>query len=302
MQHEQQFVNQQLQEIVPHGTAFLPVQFYLNQPLNEQVFLYTHWHEKIEILGCQEGSFEMTIENETFPVHEGEYVIVNQAFLHSARALAQGRSTHHALIFDFKLLNSFLYDFSQNQFLDPLLKKELFFPHKITRTTDWGRQCCEELDAIFHNFHEQRFGWELSVKANLLKVVSILLLEQQFVRNHHSDKQIKHEKVHMLKTTIDYLQQHTHTKVTIAELAALINVSPEYFCRFFKQHTGLTAIEYLHQLRIERAVNLLLNTDLSVLDVSLQVGFDDQSYFSKKFKALKGLTPAKFRKQYTLFE
>lgn len=298
MQQYQQFVNQQLQEIVPHGTALLPVQIYLNQRLDEQVSLYTHWHEKIEIITCQSGSFEMTIENETFTVHEGEYIIVNQAFLHSAKAVPHISSTHHALIFDLKLLHSFLYDFAQSQFLDPLFNKELLFPQKITREPLWGQQCCTELDAIFQNFTTQRFGWELSIKANLLKVISILLLEQQFVRNQQFGQQIKHEKAQMLKTIIDFLQQHMHEKIMIPELATLINVSPEYFCRFFKQHTGVTAIEYLHQLRIEQAVNLLLNTDLSVLDVSLQVGFDDQSYFSKKFKTLKGLTPAKFRKQY----
>lgn len=298
MQQYQQFVNQQLQEIVPHGTALLPVQIYLHQRLDEQVSLYTHWHEKIEILACQQGSFEMTIENETVIVHEGEYIIVNQALLHAAKAVNNTCSIHHALIFDLKLLNSFLYDFSQSQFLDPLLNKELLFPQKITRDQPWGEQCCAELDAIFVNFAQQRFGWELSVKANLLKVISILLLEQQFVRQQQHGQHIKHEKAQMLKTSIDYLQHHMQQKITIPELAALINVSPEYFCRFFKQHTGITAIEYLHQLRIERAVNLLLNTDLSVLDVSLQVGFDDQSYFSKKFKLLKGVTPAKFRKQY----
>ncbi|MGL6009853.1 MAG: helix-turn-helix transcriptional regulator, partial [Culicoidibacterales bacterium] len=75
-------------------------------------------------------------------------------------------------------------------------------------------------------------------------------------------------------------------------------LSPEYFCRVFKQYTGTTAIEHLHDVRIEHAVSLLLQSDLPVLAISLQVGFEDQSYFSKKFKAAKGLTPAKFRKQY----
>lgn len=293
----QQFVNQQLQETVAHGTPLLPVQIYLDQQLNEQISLYTHWHDKIEILACMSGSFELMIQNETVIVTAGEYVIINQALLHSAKALPNIDSTHHALIFDLKLLNSFLYDVSQSQFLDPLLKKELLFPLILDRTSDWGMRCCTELDEIFSNYEQQCFGWEFSVKANLFKMIAILLVEQRFITNPNSHTKFVSEKTRLVKTTIDYIQAHYKQKITLAELATRVNLSPEYFCRVFKEQTGQTLIEYLHHIRIEQAVELLMQSDLSVLAVSLQVGFDDQSYFIKKFKASKGITPSKFRKQ-----
>jgi YesN/AraC family two-component response regulator len=63
----------------------------------------------------------------------------------------------------------------------------------------------------------------------------------------------------------------------------------------FKQEMGITFTDYLNQVRINRSCELLTNTSLNLIDVSLQAGFDDQSYFSKVFKKLKGITPKSYR-------
>ena len=60
--------------------------------------------------------------------------------------------------------------------------------------------------------------------------------------------------------------------------------------------TKSTPIEYLNTYRVERAARKLLNSDTSVTDISYMCGFNDLSYFIKTFKAIKGVTPAKFRK------
>jgi YesN/AraC family two-component response regulator len=63
----------------------------------------------------------------------------------------------------------------------------------------------------------------------------------------------------------------------------------------FKQEMGVTFTDYLNQVRINKSCELLTNTSLNLIDVSLQAGFDDQSYFSKVFKKLKGITPKSYR-------
>jgi YesN/AraC family two-component response regulator len=63
----------------------------------------------------------------------------------------------------------------------------------------------------------------------------------------------------------------------------------------FKQEMGITFTDYLNQVRINKSCELLTNTSLNLIDVSLQAGFDDQSYFSKVFKKLKGITPKSYR-------
>ena len=70
-----------------------------------------------------------------------------------------------------------------------------------------------------------------------------------------------------------------------------------YFCRLFKQSTGITLYQYLIKCRTERAKALLLQGNLSIADVALAVGFSNQSHFTKHFKRLVGVTPKKFSDQ-----
>jgi AraC family transcriptional regulator len=81
----------------------------------------------------------------------------------------------------------------------------------------------------------------------------------------------------------------------LAELANLVQMSPYYFSRLFKQSIGVTAHQYVIQCRIEKAKQLLKTQDLSLTYISQQVGFHDQSHFSKTFCKIVGLTPKKYR-------
>ena len=65
---------------------------------------------------------------------------------------------------------------------------------------------------------------------------------------------------------------------------------------------GVTITDYLNTLKIEHACNLLANTNLSIIDVSLSTGFDDQSYFTKVFKKAKGMTPKAYRAAHGIVE
>ncbi|MDJ0597045.1 MAG: helix-turn-helix transcriptional regulator, partial [Pleurocapsa sp. MO_226.B13] len=79
------------------------------------------------------------------------------------------------------------------------------------------------------------------------------------------------------------------------ELAALVQISPSYFSILFKQATGITPHQYVIQCRIERAKELLRQSDLAIADVALRLGFSHQSHLSRHFKRLVGVTPKQFR-------
>ena len=65
--------------------------------------------------------------------------------------------------------------------------------------------------------------------------------------------------------------------------------------RFFKKHMGLTSIQYINNYRLEKAAYLLTSTNNSIMDISLEVGFDNLSYFNKLFKKKYNITPKEFR-------
>ena len=89
---------------------------------------------------------------------------------------------------------------------------------------------------------------------------------------------------------------HYPEKITLNDISARIGFSKEYFCRFFKQHMGITFLQYLNEVRISHAGRLLSSTELSVAEVMHQIGFTNQTVFNRLYKELYGMTPRQSRK------
>ncbi len=98
-----------------------------------------------------------------------------------------------------------------------------------------------------------------------------------------------------LQIVINYINDHLNRDLHLAELANLGQMSPYYFSRLFKQSTESTPHNYVTKCRIEKAKQLLKRQDLSIAYISQQVGFNDQSHFSKTFCKIVGVTPKKYR-------
>lgn len=98
-----------------------------------------------------------------------------------------------------------------------------------------------------------------------------------------------------LQIVINYINDYLNRNLHIAEMANLVQISPYYFSRLFKQSIKVTPHKYVIQCRIEKAKQLLKKPDLSITYISEQVGFHDHSHFSKTFCKIVGVTPKKYR-------
>ncbi len=102
-----------------------------------------------------------------------------------------------------------------------------------------------------------------------------------------------------IATIHDYLMQNYRNEINLVSLAELVNMAEGSVCRFFKQNTGMTIFEYLNKIKVEFACKLLMDTDLSILDVCLDSGFNNPSHFNKQFKKFTRETPVKYRNSFT---
>jgi len=100
-----------------------------------------------------------------------------------------------------------------------------------------------------------------------------------------------------LATIHDYLMNHYREEINLERLAEITNLAEGSLCRFFKQKMGITIFEYLNKVKVEFACNLLMNEDLSIMDVCLDSGFNNLSHFNKQFKKIVGITPSEYRRQ-----
>lgn len=95
----------------------------------------------------------------------------------------------------------------------------------------------------------------------------------------------------------NYVQQNFSKSVSATEGASLINLSESAFCHFFKKSTGKTFSDYINEVRISHACNLLLLTDTTISEVAFSCGFDSLTYFNRVFKSKKHATPRDFKKR-----
>jgi len=98
-----------------------------------------------------------------------------------------------------------------------------------------------------------------------------------------------------LKLVIDYINDNLSEKLSLVQLAKLVQISPNHFVRLFKQSTGLTPYQFVLDCRIEKAKQLLKNHKLTITEISHQLGFYDQSRFTNTFRKRVGITPKRFR-------
>ncbi|MEM7332393.1 MAG: helix-turn-helix transcriptional regulator [Chloroflexota bacterium] len=97
-----------------------------------------------------------------------------------------------------------------------------------------------------------------------------------------------------------YILEHLHTPIKLNDLATHLNLSMFHFSRMFRNTTGTSPYEYLIQLRIEEAAELLLKSNkLPISEIAHRIGFSDQSHFTRHFKKRFGLTPLAFRRMYS---
>ncbi|MEH2000350.1 MAG: AraC family transcriptional regulator [Nostoc sp.] len=98
-----------------------------------------------------------------------------------------------------------------------------------------------------------------------------------------------------LRQVTEYIHQHLAQNPSLMIMAEMVQMSPYYFSRLFKQSTGLTPHQYLLKCRTKEAKRLLKTTNLLIADIAVQVGFVDQSHLNRHFKRHFGVSPSQFR-------
>lgn len=145
---------------------------------------------------------------------------------------------------------------------------------------------------------EKKFGYQLQMNILLLRFLQILLL--QFTDKHAAlIENTPQNKNDALIDILKYLETSYSQNISVQDMANRLYMSPNYFSKYFKRHTGVSFHEYLKKIRLEHAVQELLFTNIPISTIALKNGFPNFQSFSSSFKKIYGLTPATYRKKNT---
>ncbi|NQX61066.1 AraC family transcriptional regulator [Paenibacillus qinlingensis] len=258
--------------------------------------VYCHYHDEFEFNYVIEGSIVMEIDTNLIRVCAGDAVIINRKEIHSGYCENGEHCRMFGIIFKLDMLCSHEPDACQSKYLDPFLCGQYKFPSYIPNVPGWQSKVISEIVRIVESLQQQPFGYEWKIKSSLFSIMAEIIANKAFL-THNGQKCLLNEKLDRFQKTIAYIQERYNSHITIEDLAGVAGISVDHFYKFFKQISGESPVTYVNRHRIRMASNLLKYTDLSVLDIALQIGFDNVSYFIKTFKKYTGFTPRVWRKK-----
>lgn len=279
-----------------HGTVLFPFAVYEwdgSCPFSVGL----HWHTETELIFLEQGSFSIVVDMQTLAVPAPAFVCVSASSIHGINRVCSGRE--RAVVFDPAMLSFKHYDDVQSQIVQPLLENRLRLPELV----DASSPCFSGARVLFNRIcaaGTERMAWaRLSVKAGLLELLALFAehgLLSACGTEDSGGRELSGAQSGRIRRMLAYIQAHYREHITVADMAGLLDMNCEYFCRFFKKHTGRTFTEYMNELRIEACAKQIAETPRKVIDIAMDNGFGNIGYFMTRFKEAKHMTPLAYRR------
>lgn len=274
-----------------HGEEIFPLQKYVTPLWKEYPYVTAHWHEEAEFTRIEKGSCTYQIHLETYEVEEGDLIFIPPAVLHAIANEKEECMQSETYVFHMDFLGAKAADICAIRYLNPLMNQKLIPPFVIKKGHPLYEKAAELFENINAEYDKKTPGYEIVIKSYLLQLVAALI--PYCTRNTEADA-ILTEHAKKLKEVLSYIDTHYMEELTISGLAGICFFSEYYFMRFFKKYMGMSCVQYIKNVRLERAADQFENGETNTLEVALACGFSNLSYFHREFKKKYGMTPKRF--------
>jgi AraC-like DNA-binding protein len=247
-----------------------------------------HCHEHIELAIILKGSGVFHIDGQDYPIKAGDLIILNPGTYHKCMLINPCSYVVENYI---AFTDIHIRDLAPNIFPIHNCCIVRTMSNKIRQET--FKICA----AIVKEYKACQSGRYFMLKSYLVQLILILVREQQ--KNFQEHKGYLFEspnKKYAVKQIINFLNEHYQEKISLEQIAQNMYLSTFYISKIFKSETGDTPINYLIELRMEKARSLMeYDGAISIQNVASLVGYDDVYHFSKLFKKHFGVSPSQYR-------
>lgn len=243
------------------------------------------WHEELEIKYIIDGRMTITVDNTTVVAQKGDIIIVNPCEYHNNLIADGDNAVYHLLCVDL----SQIFNGGIIERYYPLHKNNsLRFKTLIRGDEELNALTLSLFDSFNSNASKlQGLGLFLTFFAKLERHLDVEKIKR------HSDKRYVRQN-EVLRSAFSYIHTHINEVIDVSEIAKMCFITQSHFCRIFKELTGETPINYINKLKINKAITLLTNTNLTITQIANSIGFDDNSYFCRCFKKHTGLSASAY--------
>lgn len=272
-------------ESIQRGSLDFPLDYHHITDSHPRYQMPYHWHEECEILHVIKGVFTLTVDDSAHTLREGDVAFIGTGCLHGGTP--EG-CEYECVVFDMRLLMR-ASDHCKQYISDILYGRIRVRPHFAADSAEIRLALAPMFDAL----RAQTDGCALITLGCLFMFVGEIYRLGSYT-SMPSSAAMEAASALRLKKVFELIETRYRQPLSLAQLSAAVGMSPKYFCRFFRQTTHRTPMDYVNYYRVEQACYQMDATDCNVTEAALDNGFDDVNYFIRVFRRYKGITPGQY--------
>lgn len=239
-----------------------------------------HYHDSYELYYLAGGSRRILVQDRIYELEPGDAVLFKPNVFH--RSMNSGSHIRYNIEFTSDFMSSYFTETASAELLS------CFETEYIRLEPDE----CHELERLFRS---ARSEYESGGLFYISFACILKLLCSAAARTPIQPKQCLTKASRTLQPVIEYINKNYADIVGIDEIASQCYLNKSYLCRLFKKETGMTLTQYINNVRIQRACEMISDTELDMTEIALRCGFSSAPYFSSVFKSAVKCTPSEFR-------
>lgn len=248
-----------------------------------------HWHEEVELIYVTEGLVHHKINADRVTLKKGEGLFINSKQLHELVTDEESSCRIYCLIFNPRMLGNCIH---MERCVQALIENESVAYAILHEDKENENAVLQDVKTACEYWKkEEKESYQISA----LYVLWDHLLKLTQVKNMKDSPVDSTQKI--VRNMLHFIQTRYKENVTLEDICKAGNMGKTKATRLFKQYVHMTPIECLKCYRLEKSIELLENTDLSMTEIAYEVGFQGNSYYGEAFKKMVGVTPLTYRKK-----
>ena len=281
-----------------------PVSYYIKSFDNTYRGMSMHHHQYFEIMYAHSGSFTLEIfkENEspklkTFSIQPGQIIILDSFTFHRIVIPPHTSAIIYNIEFNPREFNEY------NPFnVNSVLKVD--FSALFTETNFRRLSLGNDGYAIVNDTHHVDSTFKELVLmltdgiSSLEQACTVMIAELNLFTEISKCLETTGGSLSYIRKTNNFIQENFRQKITMDQIADFVGINKAYLQRQYKKYTGQTILKSINTLRVQRAANLLRNTNLPIQKIALQVGFSNKNHLDYEFKKVMGFPPSDYKNSF----